>query len=77
VPEHSASSERLLLTGPAASALLSMSLRRLTQLTTMGAVPSVKIGRSRRYCPQQLAEWVRVGCPTEPGAAERITGGQS
>lgn len=67
---------RLLIPGPAACVVLSMSLRRLTQLTSIGAVPSVKIGRSRRYCPQQLAEWVRLGCPTEPGAAKRITGGK-
>lgn len=68
---------RLLITGPAACVILSMSLRRLSQLTTIGAVPSVKIGRSRRYCPQQLAEWVRLGCPTEPGTAKRITGGNT
>jgi hypothetical protein len=71
------SARSLLIPGRAAADALSMSLRRLTQLTSIGAVPSVKIGRSRRYCPQQLAEWVRLGCPIEPGAAKRITGGNA
>ena len=77
MPELPSPSSRLLITGPAATVVLSMSLRRLTQLTSIGAVPSIKIGRSRRYCPQQLAAWVRLGCPVEPGAAKRITGGNT
>jgi hypothetical protein len=77
MPDLPAPPARLLITGPAATVVLSMSLRRLTQLTSIGAVPSVKIGRSRRYCPQQLAEWIRLGCPIEPGAAKQITGGNT
>ncbi len=77
MPDLPPSPARLLITGPAATLVLSMSLRRLTQLTSIGAVPSVKIGRSRRYCPQQLAEWIRLGCPIEPGAAKLITGDTS
>ena len=35
-------------------------------------IPYVKIGRSVRYCPTELAAWVALGCPVDPGAADRV-----
>lgn len=67
----------LLMTVPQAMAATTLSRRRLTTLTTIGAIPSIKIGRSRRYCPRELAAWVREGCPIEPGAAARVREGMS
>lgn len=67
----------LLLTVPQAMAATTLSRRRLTALTTIGAIPSIKIGRSRRYCLRELAAWVAAGCPVEPGAAARVREGMS
>lgn len=62
----------LLLTVPQAMAATTLSRRRLTQLTSIGAIPSHKVGRSRRYSPVELARWVAAGCPVDPGAAARV-----
>jgi len=62
----------LLIDADATCGVLSMSPRRLWSLSVCGAVPSFKIGKSRRYSPTELAAWVRAGCPTEPGAGDRI-----
>ncbi|MCH7791750.1 MAG: helix-turn-helix domain-containing protein [Planctomycetes bacterium] len=52
--------------------MLGIGARTLWTLTNRGAIPSRKIGRSVRYCPAELRAWVAAGCPTEPGAAERV-----
>jgi len=68
-PHYSTS---LLIDTKAAARLLSLSPRRLFELTACKAIPSLKIGRSRRYRPEELSAWVDAGCPTEPGAGEAI-----
>lgn len=68
---------RLLIDAKAACALLSMGGRRLWVLSNCRAIPSFKIGKSRRYCPDELRAWVRAGCPTDAGAAERVRKGVS
>lgn len=65
----------LLIDAKAACALLSMGERRLWVLTNCRAIPSRKIGRSVRYSPAELAAWIACGCPTEPGAADRVRKG--
>ena len=67
----------LLFTVTQAMAATTLRRRRLVKLTTIGAIPSIKIGRSRRYCPRELAAWVSQGCPTDPGAAARVREGMS
>lgn len=62
----------LLIDAKAAAALLSMGERRLWVLSNCRAIPSMKIGKSRRYCPDELRAWVRAGCPTDGGAADRV-----
>lgn len=62
----------LLIDAKAACAVLCMGERRLWVLSNCRAIPSFKIGKSRRYCPDELRAWVRAGCPTEPGAADRL-----
>lgn len=62
----------LLIDAKAASSLLSMGERRLWVLTNCRAIPSFKIGKSRRYSPDELRAWIRAGCPTEAGASDRV-----
>lgn len=61
-----------LIDAKATRAMLSIGERRLWELTNCGAIPSFKIGKSRRYCPDELRAWIRAGCPTEPGAGDRV-----
>jgi predicted DNA-binding transcriptional regulator AlpA len=65
-------STRLLIDTQAVCATLSLSPRTVWSLTNRGALPSRRVGRSVRYCPAELRAWVEAGCPTEPGAAERV-----
>lgn len=65
----------LLIDAAAACLLLSMGGRRLWELSACRAIPSLKVGRSRRYRPDELRAWVSAGCPTEPGAADRLRKG--
>ena len=62
----------LLIDAKAAAAMLAISPRKLWTLTRCNAIPSRRIGRAVRYCPSELRLWVVAGCPTEPGAAERV-----
>lgn len=49
---------RKLLTPKEAAALLSISERTLWTLTNNGEIPAVRIGRSVRYDPADLAAWI-------------------
>lgn len=69
---HIHSTSPLLIDAKDTQSLLRMGERRLCVLTTCGAIPSFKIGKSRRYCPEELKAWIRAGCPTEPGAGDRV-----
>ena len=62
------STEPLLVTVGEAASLLSISERKLGELTRTRAVPSRRIGRVVRYSPQELAHWIELGCPTAPGS---------
>lgn len=62
----------LLVDSRAASAMLALGERTLWSLTNRNAIPSRKIGRAVRYSPEELRMWIAAGCPTEPGAADRV-----
>lgn len=62
----------LLIDAKAAAAMLAIGARTLWSLTKCSAIPSHRIGRAVRYCPDELRAWVAAGCPTEPGSAERV-----
>jgi hypothetical protein len=62
----------LLINAKAACTLLSMGERKLWTLSNCRAIPSFKIGKSRRYCPDELRAWIDAGCPTEGGAGDRV-----
>jgi len=62
----------LLINAKAAAKKLSLGPRTLWSLTNRRAVPSRKIGRSVRYCPDELAAWIEADCPTDAGAADRV-----
>ena len=49
---------RLLLTPCEAAAALAISERTLWTRTANGEIPCVRLGRSVRYCPSDLAGWV-------------------
>jgi excisionase family DNA binding protein len=40
---------------------LGISLRLLWRLTRKGAIPSVRLGRSVRYCPKAIANMIEKG----------------
>lgn len=65
-------SDPLLITAKSAGALLGIASRRLWALTNCRAIPSRRIGRSVRYAPIELAAWVALGCPIQPGSGERV-----
>ena len=71
-PTPSPTMAQLLIDAKAACVALSMGERRLWVLSNCRAIPSHKIGKSRRYCPDELRAWVRAGCPTEAGAGDRV-----
>ncbi len=62
----------LLIDSKAACALLCMGERRLWLLSNCRAIPSFKIGKSRRYCPEELRGWVHAGCPIAAGSGDRV-----
>jgi len=62
----------LLIDAPAARALLGIGETMLGVLTRCQAIPSVRVGRRRLYSPTELRAWIICGCPTQPGAAERV-----
>lgn len=64
--------DQLLIEPSAAAQRLSISPRKLWELTKRDAIPSKRIDRSVRYSPRDLEEWIDAGCPTEPGAAKRL-----
>lgn len=47
-----------LLTSREAASLLAVSPRKLWELTNCSAIPHIRIGRSVRYCPRDLAAWI-------------------
>lgn len=65
-------STRLLIDTRAACVALALSPRTVWSLTNRRAIPSCRVGRAVRYCPDELRAWVAAGCPTEPGAADRL-----
>ncbi len=68
-PDHTTP---LLVDARTACAMLAIGERRLWVLSNCGAIPSHKIGKSRRYAPDELRAWIAAGCPTEPGAGDRV-----
>lgn len=71
IGDGSASSP-ILIDSRAAGSMLGIGARTLWGLTNCNAIPSRKIGRSVRYSTDELREWVRRGCPTEPGSGDAI-----
>lgn len=48
----------MLMTPPQAAETLAISARKLWALTASGEIPHVRIGRSVRYSPRDLARWI-------------------
>lgn len=60
----------------AAGELTGLSTRTIWSLVNRNALPHRRLGRAVLFVPHELAEWVRQGCPTDSGAADRISGGR-
>ena len=58
----------------AASELTGLSTRTVWSLVNRNALPHRRIGRALLFVPDELRAWVRMGCPTDAGAADRIKG---
>ena len=71
-PIHEVDATPLLIDTKAAATMLAMGFRSVWRYTKCNAIPSRKIGSSVRYCPDELRAWIVAGCPTEPGAGDRI-----
>lgn len=54
-----------------AAARLGVSLQRIYELTRLGLVPAVRLGRSIRFDPQQLEAYISDGGSTWPGGWRR------
>lgn len=67
--------DALLIDSKAAAKALGIGERTLWGLTRCDAIPVRRVGRLVRYCPEELRAWVAAGCPTEPGAADRVRKG--
>lgn len=50
-----------LIAAPAAARLLGISLQRLYELSREGIIPCVRLGRSFRYSPSALNEFIQKG----------------
>ena len=61
---------RRLLRTKEAAVYLAISDRKLWELTNTGELPHLRIGRSVRYCPEDLEQWI-----TEQREKERIRHG--
>lgn len=49
--------------------------RTVWLLTNRNALPHRRVGRAVLFIPDEVAAWIRAGCPTEAGAAERVRKG--
>ena len=67
--------EGLLINLREAAGLLGVSERRVQYLVQLDALPSLKLGKSRRFKPEDLRAWVAAGAPTRPGAADLVREG--
>lgn len=56
----------LLIRALEAADILSLSPRKLWELTNRSAIPHRRVGRCVRYVPRELQEWIDAGCPEEP-----------
>ena len=62
----------VLIDAETAAELLSLALRTVSKHTASGAIPSLKIGKSRRYRTAELLAWLDADCPTEANAGDEI-----
>lgn len=55
-----------------AARYLGMSERYLADLVARNAIPSLTVGRLRRFDRRRLDDWIASGCPTRSGAAASV-----
>lgn len=63
-----------LIAAPEAADLLGITVHRLYELSREGVVPSVRLGRSFRYSPVALHEFIRTGGVSWAGGWRKSAG---
>jgi excisionase family DNA binding protein len=48
--------------------ILGVSIQQVYKMAANGHIPSFRIASSIRFDPEDLAEWLRKGCPLRSGA---------
>lgn len=66
-----------LITAPTAARLLGVTVQRLYELSREGVVPSVRLGRSFRYSPSALNEFIQKGGVAWSGGWRKCADDQS
>lgn len=46
--------------------------RSVWSLVNRNAIPHRRVGRAILFVPAEVSAWVAAGCPTDPGAADRV-----
>lgn len=55
-----------------AARLTGLSERTIGRLVARNALPHRRCGRALLFLPDELRAWADLGCPDDPGAAERV-----
>ena len=72
-PENVDRSDPVPVRGIAAAAVLTgLSERTTARLISTQSLPHRRCGRALLFLPDELRAWMDQGCPTDPGAADRV-----
>lgn len=52
--------------------LTGLGARTVWLLVNRNALPHRRVGRAILFVPTEVEAWIRAGCPTEAGAADRV-----
>jgi excisionase family DNA binding protein len=52
--------------------LTGLGKRTIWSLINRNALPHHRVGRAVMFVPDEVAAWIRMGCPTEAGSATRV-----
>jgi predicted DNA-binding transcriptional regulator AlpA len=55
-----------------ATGLTGLSDRTISELISTDSLPHRRCGRALLFLPDELRAWMDQGCPTDPGAADRV-----
>jgi excisionase family DNA binding protein len=56
----------------AACRLTGLGERTVWLLVNRNALPHHRVGRAVMFVPEEVAAWIRLGCPTQANAADHV-----